>query len=294
MRYIAWILLVASAAAFAQRDFTKVEIKVTKVAGSVYMLEGSGGRIGVSVGDDGIVIVDDQYAPLAEKIQAALKGITDKPVKFVINTHWHFDHTGGNAYFQKQGPVLAHENVRARMKSGGTFQGSEIKPSEPEALPIITFSERATLHLNGEEIRALHVANAHTDGDAIVYFTRSNVVHLGDILFTPGGFPFVDPDSGGTVRGVIAACEKVVAAFPADAKVIAGHGPVSTVADLAPFVAMLKESVARLEKGIRDGKTAEQLKAEKVLGGYESWGEKIIKTDAFIDALYGELSAGRK
>jgi cyclase len=292
MRQLVWVLLLAALLAVAQQDFSKVEIKVTKVAGTVYMLQGAGGNIGVSVGEDGIVVVDDQFAPLADRIQAALKSISDKPVRFVINTHWHYDHTGGNAYFQKQGPVLAHENVRGRMVKGGRILGNDVKPSEKDALPIITFNDRASIYLNGEEIRAIHFPSGHTDGDAIVFFTGSNVVHMGDDYVTYG-FPFIDLESGGSVRGTIAACEKVISMVASEVKVIPGHGKLSTVADLKPFVAMLKDATARIEKGIRDGKTAEQLKQEKVLAGYEKWSGDFVTTEKFIDTLYSDLS-GRK
>jgi len=292
---MAWALvLAATAAAAQQQDFSKVEIKVTKVAGSVYMLQGAGGNIGASVGEDGIVIVDDQFAPLADKIQAALKGITDKPVRFVINTHWHFDHTGGNPYFRKQGTIIAQENVRERLERGGSILGTEVKPAAREDLPIVTFNDRLTVHLNGEDIRAIHFPHGHTDGDSVIFFTRSNVVHMGDDFVTYG-FPFIDLESGGSVRGMLAACEKVLATLPPDTKLIPGHGQLSTVADLKPYVAMLKETTARIERGIREGKSAEELKRAKVLAGYESWGGegKFITTDKFIDTLYDDLT-GRK
>jgi len=295
MRRIAWAFLLAASVALAQQqDFSKVQIKVTKVAGSVYMLEGAGGNIGVSVGDDGIVIVDDQFAPLADRIQAALKGITDKPVRFVINTHWHFDHTGGNAYFGKQGTIIAQDNVRERLAAGGKILGMEVKPASRAELPIITFNDRLTVHANGEDIRAIHFPHGHTDGDSVIFFPRSNVVHMGDDFVTYG-FPFIDLESGGSVRGMIAACEKVLATVPADVKVIPGHGGLSTVAELKPYVAMLKDAAARVEKGIKAGKTAGELKAEKVLAGYESWGGegKFVTTDKFIDTLYDDLT-GRK
>jgi cyclase len=295
MKRMAWALVIAASAAMAQdQDFSKVQIKVTKVAGSVYMLEGAGGNIGVSVGEDGIVIVDDQFAPLADRIQAALKGITDKPVRFVINTHWHFDHTGGNGYFGKQGTIIAQDNVRERLAAGGKLLGMEVKPASPQELPIITFNDRLTVHANGEDIRAIHFPHGHTDGDSVIFFPRSNVVHMGDDFVTYG-FPFIDLESGGSVRGMISACEKVLATVPADVKVIPGHGGLSAVADLKPYLAMLKDAAARVEKGIKAGKTAEQLKAEKVLAGYESWGGegKFVTTDKFIDTLYDDLS-GKK
>jgi len=210
-------------------DYSKVQMKVTKVAGGVYMLEGAGGNIGASVGDDGIVIVDDQYAPLAEKIQAALKGITDKPVRFIINTHYHGDHTGGNAYFQKQAPIIAQDNVRKRLESGGAAGNGgavhmDVKPAAKEALPIITFDHDVTVHLNGEDIRALFFPAGHTDGDSIIFFPKSNVVHMGDDFVTYG-FPFIDVESGGSINGMIDAVEKVIAQLPPDVKVIPGHGP---------------------------------------------------------------------
>jgi len=277
-----------------QRDFSKVEIKVQKVAGSVYMLTGAGGNIGVSVGDDGIVVVDDQYAPLAPKIEAALKGITDKPVRFVINTHWHSDHVGGNAYFQKQGPVIAHENVRKRMESGGVLMGGQMKvePAAKDALPIITFNDRATVFLNGEEIRAIYFPNGHTDGDCVIFFTKSNVVHMGDDFVTYG-FPFIDLDSGGSSKGMIAAVEKVSATVSPDTRIIPGHGPVSTVADMKPYLEMLKDTRARVEKGIQQGKTLDQLKQEKVLAGYEKYSGDFVNTDKFIETLYNDLT-GKK
>jgi cyclase len=179
----------------AQHDtaYSKVQIKVTKVAGTVYLLQGAGGNIGASIGEDGIVIVDDQYAPLAEKIQAALKSVTDKPIRFIINTHYHVDHVGGNEYFQKQAPIIAHDIVRKRLAEGGRAGnlGSlkfEAKPQPKEALPILTFDHDVTVHLNGEDIRALHFPSGHTDGDSIIFFPQSNVVHMGGD-FVRYGFP---------------------------------------------------------------------------------------------------------
>src|SRR5216684_221196 len=224
-------LLTLLGAARAQQDFSKVEIKVSKVAGSVYMLEGSGGNIGVSVGDDGIVIVDDQFAPLAPKIKAALKGITDKPLKFVLNTHFHGDHTGGNAQFGTDATIIAHENVRKRLQQGGTVGGNAVPPVPKEALPVVTFNDRATVHLNGEDIRAIHFPNGHTDGDSVIFFPKSNVVHMGDDFVTYG-LPFVDVHNGGSVSGMIAGCEKVLGMTSPDVKFIPGHGPISTPSDL--------------------------------------------------------------
>jgi len=275
-----------SLAAFAQDDdFRKVQMKVTKVAGNVYMLEGSGGNIGASVGEDGIVIVDDQFAPLADKIKAALKGVTDKPVRFVINTHFHGDHTGGNAIFQKDAPVIAQDNVRKRLEAGA----GDRKPAPKDALPIITFDHDVTVHLNGEDIHALHFASGHTDGDSIIFFPKSNVVHMGDDFVTYG-FPFIDLKSGGSVEGMIAAVDDVVSKLPADVKVIPGHGPISNLDDVRKFSAMLKDTLAVVQKALKQGKTLDQMKQEKILAPWDKWSGDFIKTDGFIETLYNDLT----
>ncbi len=289
------IVAAALAAAAQQQDFSKVEIKAQKVAGTVYMLTGAGGNIGVSVGDDGIVIVDDQYAPLAEKIRAALKGITDKPVKFVINTHWHGDHTGGNPQFGETATIIAQENVRQRLAAGldAPPPVGKVPPMVKAGLPVITFQHDVTLHVNGEDIRALHFPNGHTDGDSVIFFPQSNVVHMGDDFVTYG-FPFIDLRSGGGVKGMIAAVREVLRTVPADTRFIPGHGPLSTAADLRDFVTMLQEVTAIVERGLREGKTLEQLKQTNVLGAYSAkWGGGFIKTDAFLETLYNDLS-GKK
>jgi len=279
------------------QDFSKVQMKVTKVAGNVYMLEGAGGNIGASVGDDGIVIVDDQFAPLADKIKAALKGITDKPVRFIINTHYHGDHTGGNAIFQQNAPIIAQDNVRKRLEEGGTAGnlGSismQVKPASKEALPIITFDHDVTVHLNGEDIRALHFPHGHTDGDSVIFFPKSNVVHMGDDFVTYG-FPFVDLAGGGSVSGMIAAIDEIVPKLPADVKVIPGHGPISNLDDVRHFVTMLKESQAAVDAGIKQGKTLDQLKQENVLAPWQKWSGQFVKSDQWLETLYNDLT-GKK
>ncbi len=300
---IAWMLIPTAAfAAWGGQapDFSKVQIKATKVSGNVYMLEGAGGNIGASIGEDGIVIVDDQFAPLAEKIQAALKslGITDKPVRFVINTHYHGDHTGGNAPFRNAGStVIAQDNVRKRLESGGTAGNGgsvkmENKPAEKAALPIITFEHDVTVHLNGEDIRALHFPSGHTDGDSIIFFPKNNVVHMGDD-FVRYGFPFIDVNSGGSVQGMIAAMEKATAQLPADVKVIPGHGQLANLDDVREFTKMLKETSAVVQKALDAHKTLEQMKQEKILDPWKKWSGDFVNTDAFIETLYNSLT-GRK
>jgi cyclase len=273
----------------AQQDFSKVEIKVTKVSGHVYMLEGSGGNIGVSVGEDGIVIVDDEFAPLAPKIKAALKNITDKSLKFVLNTHFHGDHTGGNVEFSSEATIIAHENVRKRLKEGGAVLGGPVKPSPREALPVITFNDRATVHLNGEDIRAIHLPHGHTDGDAVIYFQESNVLHMGDDFVTYG-FPFVDVANGGSVSGMIAGLEKALGMVPQDVKIIPGHGAVSTPADVRKFIAMLKETRALVADAVKEGRTTDQMKNDHLLAKYDDLGKGFIKADKWIDTLYSDIT----
>ena len=279
------------------QDFSKVQIKVAKVSGNIYMLQGAGGNIAASVGEDGIIIVDDQYAPLADKIQAALKGlgITDKPVRFVINTHFHGDHTGGNAPFANTGStVIAQDNVRKRLETGGTAGNGgslkmEVKPADKAALPIITFDHDVTVHLNGEDIRALHFPAGHTDGDAVIFFPKNNVVHMGDD-FVRYGFPFIDVSSGGSVQGMIAAMDKVSNELPKDVKVIPGHGDLSNLDDVRAFVQMLKETSAAVRKAIGEHKTVDQMKQEKILEPWKKWSGEFINSDQFIETLYNSLT----
>jgi cyclase len=280
------LALVCTPAIAQQRDFSTVEVKATKVAGSVYMITGAGGNIGVSAGEDGLVVIDDQYAPLAPKIEAALKTIIDKPVRFILNTHFHGDHTGGNEYFGKSAPIVAHENVRKRLLTGRTG-ANPTPPAAAGALPVLTFNESVTIHLNGEDVKAVHMPHGHTDGDSVIWFTKSNVVHMGDDFFN-GTFPFVDTDSGGSIKGLIANLDKVLSTVPDDAKIIPGHGPLSDKAGLRKFVDVLKATQSAVAKGIAAGKTAEQLKSEKALAEWDSWGQGFIKTDTWIDTLYAE------
>ncbi len=277
------VVAIAGVVFAQQQDFSKVEIKATKITDKVYMLEGSGGNIGVSVGDDGIVIVDDQFAPLAPKIKDALKKISEKPIKFVINTHFHGDHTGGNSEFGGQSYIMAHENVHTRLKGGANGK----QPSE--ALPVITFKESSTLHLNGEEIRAIHFPNGHTDGDSVIFFTQANVVHTGDDFVTYG-FPFVDAASGGTVGGMIAGLEKVLSMTKPDTKFIPGHGPLCTPADVRKFIDMMKDTREMVSKAAKEGKTADQMKKDNLLAKYADLGKGFIKADGWIDLLYKEVT----
>jgi len=284
------LLLAAVSIHGQQRDFSQVQIKATKVAGNVYMLEGSGGNIGVSVGPDGILIVDDQFAPLADKIRAALKGLNQGKLRFILNTHWHGDHTGGNVVFGPEAPIIAHDNVRKRLS---TEQKSEVfkttTPASPkEALPVITFDQSLSVHFNGEEIRVIHYPQGHTDGDSVIFFTSSNVVHLGDDFFA-GRFPFVDLESGGSIEGLIKNIGEIIGKIPADAKLIPGHGPLSTVDDLKSYHRMLQQTTDIVRQKMSAGKTLDQIKSEGLPDEWKPWGTGFIKTDVWIETIYKSL-----
>ncbi len=272
-------------------DWSKVQIKTTKVAGNVYMLEGAGGNIGVSVGEDGILIVDDQFAPLADKIKASLKTLGQGKLRFVLNTHWHGDHTGGNAAFASETTIVAHDNVRKRMSSEqkSEFFKSTTPASPKEALPVITFDEALTVHFNGEEIRAIHFPHGHTDGDAVIFFTASNVVHLGDDFFS-GRFPFVDLESGGSVEGLTKNIEVLLTKIPAGANLIPGHGPISTIDDLKAYHRMLIETTGIIRQKIEAKKTLAEIKSEGLPAEWNSWGTGFIKTDLWIEIVYRSLT----
>ena len=284
------LLFVFAATAPAQTDFSKVQMKATKVAGNVYMLEGAGGNIGVSVGDDGLLIVDDQFAPLADKIRAALKGIADKKLKFILNTHWHGDHTGGNIVFGPEATIIAHDNVRKRLATEQKILGNTTPPSPKEALPVITFDQSLSVHFNGEDIRAIHFPHGHTDGDSVIFFSASNVVHLGDDFFA-GRFPFVDLESGGSVEGLIKNIGELAAKIPADAKLIPGHGPISTLDDLKSYYRMLQQTTEIVRGKIAAGKTLDQIKSEGLPDEWKPWGTGFIKTDGWIETIYKSLTA---
>jgi glyoxylase-like metal-dependent hydrolase (beta-lactamase superfamily II) len=274
-------LTVIAHGAYAQTDYSKVVIKTTPVAGNIHLLEGSGGNIGVSVGPDGVLIVDDQFAPLAEKISAAIEKLDNGPIKFVLNTHWHGDHTGGNAFFGRKANIVAQANVRKRLadKSG----------TPKEALPVVTFDDSASVHFNGEEIRLIHLGPGHTDGDSVIHFTKSGVVHMGDLFFN-GRFPFVDLGSGGDVAGLLNNVETMLKKLPADVKIIPGHGALGARADLEKYRDMLVETAALVRKAIADGKSVADVKAAGMPEKYKEWGTGFINTGRWLEVSYNSLS----
>jgi cyclase len=285
-------LCAVAAPAFAQQDFSKVEIKPTKLSATVYMMEGAGGNLGVSAGDDNVFLVDSQYAPLTARIEAAIKAISSKPVQFVFNTHWHGDHTGGNENLGKTGSIIvAHENVRQRLAADqfiALFKQA-VKASPKAALPVVTFTQSMSFHLNGEQIRVIHVPRAHTDGDSIVHFMGSDVVHMGDTYFN-GMYPFIDAATGGSIDGTIAACDQVIAMTTDKTKIIPGHGPLAGRADLRNYREMLATVSTRVKKAIAEGKSDEDIAKSGLLADLDAtWGKGFLKPEAFLGMVTAML-----
>ncbi len=283
------LLLLFTTAAMADDKFKNVEIKTTQVSDSIYMLTGKGGNIGVSVGTDGVFLIDDQFAPLTGKIKAAIAKLSDQPVRFLLNTHWHPDHTGGNENIGKTGTVIvAHDNVRKRLSVDNFIEmfGAEAPAMNKAGLPVITFDQSLTFHLNGDEILVNHVDNAHTDGDSIVNFSAANVIHTGDIYFA-GMYPFIDYNTGGSVEGVIQALEQVLAMSDADTIIIPGHGPISNRKELVPYINMLKTISSHMKKMIAEQATLEQIQATAPSKEFDGeYGNGFIKNTVFVSMLY--------
>jgi cyclase len=295
-RFLTLFLAFAAAPALAQQDFSKVEIRSEKLAPTVYMLTGAGGNIGLSAGDDAVFLVDDQFAPLTARIEAAIAKVMPKPVRFVLNTHWHFDHTGGNENLGKAGAlIVAHENVRKRMSVENfiEFLGMKTKPDPREALPVVTFTRDVTFHLNGDEIYVMHVPNAHTDGDALVHFRKSDVIHMGDVFFNKL-YPFIDTSSGGRVEGVVAGVERALEMAGPSTKIIPGHGPLATRADLQAYRDMLATVSGRIREHVRAGRSLEAVQAAKPTADFDAaWGKGFLNPARFTEMLYKNLQAAR-
>jgi cyclase len=285
---------VTLAASAQGTDFSKVEIQVRKLNDSTYMLLGAGGNIGLSVGDDAVFIIDDQFAPLAPKIKAAVARLTAKPVQFVLNTHFHFDHTGGNEAFGNDGAlIVAHDNVRRRMSSTqlislvGNTSRQEASPKA--ALPVVTVASDISFHINGEEVHAFHVPRAHTDGDLVVHFRKGDIVHMGDTFFN-GTYPFIDSSSGGTAAGVIAAADRVLALAGEKTQIIPGHGPLANKADLLAYRNLLATVAQRIQDMRRSGRSDEEIRATKPSAEFDArYGGGFIRPEQFVQMMLGAM-----
>ena len=293
--FVTIVLLLPSIAAAQQRDFSKVQIKVTPVSGNIYMLEGAGGNIAASVGEDGVVIVDDQFAPLAEKIQAALRDlkITDKPVRFVINTHYHGDHTGGNAPFAKDGvTIVAHANVKTRLAAGTTngLTGAKTPPADASALPGKTYTDSFKIMLPGRVADLKHIANAHTDGDTYVWFKTANVLATGD-TFTNGRYPNIDFANGGNIKGMIAAADSYLKLANDKTRIVPGHGPVGDKAALLDYRTMLVTARDRMAALVKQGKSEDDVVAAKPFADLDvKWAPTELASRNFIRVVYHSLA----
>jgi cyclase len=290
MRWLILAPLLIGAPAAAQPDLSRVEVRVERLAPGVAVLFGAGGNIGVSYGEDGNVLIDDQYAPLTERIVAAVATLDPDPIRFVINTHWHGDHVGGNEALGGRGAVIvAHDNVRRRMSAGQMLRGRQVPPSPRGALPVVTFAEGVTFHLNGDTIRVVHVANAHTDGDAFIRWTGANVLHMGDTYFN-GTLPFIDLESGGSVDGLIAALDLALGMTDERTRIIPGHGPVASRSDLVSYRNLIRSVRDRVAAEIAAGRSLDQVQALGLADTYGSTSD-FIPPRTFIASIYNSLRA---
>ncbi len=263
-----------TAGAGGQNDFSDVNITTTHVAGNVYMLEGSGGNIAVSVGEDGILMVDAQFAGLGPKIKAALDDLSKGDLKFLLNTHYHGDHTGGNPVYGDQASIFAHHNVRRRLAE-----------NPQKGWPVVTFEKGLSIHFNGEEIKALHYPPAHTDGDVVVHFTASNVVHIGDLFFG-GRFPYVDRDGGGDAAGYLRALKRMADELPRDVLIVSGHSAVMTPDSLRLYHSALTEQVAFIRAGMDHGRNLEQIIKQGLPAKWKGWGWGLVTEEKWIEAVF--------
>ncbi len=284
-----------SASVFAHGDNShfgnqqEVTVKTAKVAGNIYMLQGRGGNIGALVAPEGILIIDDDYKVVSEKLRDALKDLGSAMPRFIFNTHWHGDHTEGNQFFGKDSIIVAHKNVRQRLSQVNTVFGQKTVPYPEFALPMLTYTESMSIHFGGEEVKAVYYPNGHTDGDSVIFFVKSNVVHLGDDFFV-GRFPFVDLENGGSVQGLINNIAMLIKRIPADAKLIPGHGPLATLDDLKAFHQMLIETSDIVKAEMKKKKTLDEIKKAGLPEKFKEAGSGFIKTDAWIEIVYNSYS----
>ncbi len=274
----------------AQQNWDEVVVEAHPVVGNIHMLTGSGGNIGVSVGDDGILIIDDQYAPLADKIKSALRGLHTGPLKFVLNTHFHGDHVGGNPIFGLEATIVAHTKVRERISTTQQRGDRTIPAMVEDGWPVITFDEEVSVHFNGEEIRLVHIPEGHTDTDSYIHFTGSDVVHMGDTFFN-GRFPFVDLGSGGTVAGLVRNIGHVLTVIGPDTRVIPGHGALGDRAALQAYHDMLVETTEAIREMMAEGKTLDEIKAAGLPEKWDGYASDFVPEARWIETIYNSYGA---
>ncbi len=289
-------MMLAGAGRAEEPNWDKIEVKVIPVAGGVSMLVGQGGNIGVTSGKDGIFLIDDQFEPLLPKIRAAVKTLGDGPIRFVVNTHFHGDHTGSNAKLGEAGAVIvAQENVRKRLgvERINPTTKERTPPKPPSAWPLVTYASGVNLYLNGDELEVIHVPNAHTDGDSVIRFKKANVVHMGDTFFN-GHYPFIDVDAGGSIDGAIAAVDQVLAMIDDQTKLIPGHGALATKADLRTYRQVMAGARDRVKTLIAQGKTLEQILATKPTEQWDAaWGKGGIGPEVFVSTIHRSLTQSK-
>jgi glyoxylase-like metal-dependent hydrolase (beta-lactamase superfamily II) len=289
--FLAFVFVIISTFSFAQ-DFEKAQIETIKVADGIYMLVGYGGNIGVSAGEDGILLVDTQFSELMEKIKSAIAEISKGPIRIVLNTNWHFDHAYGNEPLGKSGAlIIAHENTRMRMTREQDYPDFNMNyPPFPEAaLPAVTFKDSLTLHFNGEEVQVIHIENAHSDADIVIYFRKANVIHTGDLYFT-ALYPYIDVSHGGSIDGMIAAAERIIGMIDENTKIIPGHGPLSNREELTKYRDMLATVRDRIKSQIKEGKTLEEVLASKPTADFDKEEIKAIPPEMFVKIIYNDLA----
>jgi len=278
---------------YSQSRFDKVVVKTNKITDQIYMLEGSGGNVGVLIGEDGVIMIDNQFAGMTEKLKAAIRELSDGEIKFLVNTHWHGDHAGGNENWGNEGAIIvAQENVRKRLSTDQHNKAfNRTTPAAPKvAWPVITFEENMSLNLNGQKVLLMHVHNAHTDGDTFVWFPESNVLHMGDCFFK-GRFPYIDLGSGGSVPGALRAIEAALMITDADTKIIPGHGTMADKSDLLEYYQMLTTVFDRVKREVASGKTIDEIKAAGLTGDYPEWGTGFINDEKIIDIIWTDIDS---
>ncbi len=268
-----------SLSVFAQ-DFSQVKMKVIKANKNVYMLQGAGGNIGVLATKAGLLLVDDQFAPLAERIEAAMQSIENKKLKYVVNTHFHGDHTGSNDFFAHKAPIFAHQNVRERLENK--------EPAEQVALPVVTYNDGITIYLDNEKITLTHLPNGHTDGDTVVYFSKANVLHTGDLFFELG-FPYIDLNNGGSVKGYLAAVQKLIKQLPDNVVIIPGHGQLTDKKRFQAFAQMIEYSITRVSQFLAQGKSEQKILALGIGENYQQWSWRFINEEKWLKTLIKDL-----